>query len=177
MLESQHLNILKGWRESHNKVKENKYKHFSSPQENITNKELSNTQIYILFSLQSRSIRGIKENFKNMHKGNTLCPICERFSDSQEHLLQCQVLQNIYSIAPEIKYSHKYGTIEQQKSILRHMKLTSAWGMTYWGTPTPPPAYQGYILGHSGTRPGPTGTQPGAALEIFLVDISLVGIQ
>ena len=108
---------LEGLKDSHNKVKENKYKHFSSPQEYITSKELSNTQISILFSLRSRSIRGIKENFKNMHKDNTLCPICERFSDSQEHLLQCQVLQNIYSIAPEIKYSHIYGTIEQQKSI------------------------------------------------------------
>ena len=78
---------LEGLKNSHNKVKENKYKHFSSLQEYITSKELSDTQISILFSLRSRSIRGIKENFKNMHKDNTLCPICERFSDSQEHLI------------------------------------------------------------------------------------------
>ena len=100
-----------------NKVKENKYKHFSSPQEYITSKELSNTQISILFSLRSRSIRGIKENFKNMHKDNTLCPICERFSDSQEHLIQCQVLQDICLIGQKIIYNHIYGTIQEQKSI------------------------------------------------------------
>ena len=57
--------------------------------------ELSNTQISISFSLGTRSIRGIKENFKTMHKDNTLCQICKRFSDSKEHIIYCQVLQDI----------------------------------------------------------------------------------
>ena len=75
-----HLEELK---DSHTKVNENKYTHFNSPQEYITNMELFNTHISILFAFRSRSIRGIKEKFKNKYKDNTLCPICERFSDSQ----------------------------------------------------------------------------------------------
>ena len=54
-----------------------------------------------------------------MHKDNTLCPICERVSDSQEHLIECQVLQNICPKDNEINYNYIRGTIEEQKSIAK----------------------------------------------------------
>ena len=51
--------------------------------------------------------RGLKENFNNMHKDNTLYPICERLSDFQEHMIKCEV----------INYSYIHGTILEQKCI------------------------------------------------------------
>ena len=46
---------------------------------------------------------------------NTLCPLCERKSDTQCHVLNCQI---ILSIRPRnnthIKYEHINGSLEQQ---------------------------------------------------------------
>ena len=68
MVRKSAFKYLEDLKDGHNKVKENKYAQFTSPQEYITSMEISNTQISILFSLRIRSIRGIKENFKTMHR-------------------------------------------------------------------------------------------------------------
>ena len=87
-----HLPSLK---ESHYVVQVNEYCNLKNPQEYITRNYLNNTEKYILFGLRSQTIRGIRMNFQKMYPENSMCPMCERSLDTQEHLLLCQVLQKI----------------------------------------------------------------------------------
>ena len=58
MVKKSAFTYIEELKDSHTKVNKNKYTHFNSPQEYITNMKLSNTQNLILFVLRSRSIRG-----------------------------------------------------------------------------------------------------------------------
>ena len=65
-------------------------------------KTLSSKQCAILFALRSKSVRGISEN-KYLGQDYTLCPICERKTETQSHILDCEVM---LSIKPKLeKYS------------------------------------------------------------------------
>ena len=88
----QYLEKIKG---EHSKVRENKYVNFDKPQQYLTSKLFSNKQCAILFALKSKTIRGIRDNFGNMYSDNDLCPVCERCTDTQNHLIQCKVLLDI----------------------------------------------------------------------------------
>ena len=85
----------------------------------FTNKDISFRQSSIIFALKSRTLRGIKSNFKKMNPYNTLCPLCERCEDSQEHVLYCKVLQDImpHIILPQ--YEHLNGTPGQQTEFIQ----------------------------------------------------------
>ena len=113
------LDILK---ESHNKVELNQYDGLICPQGYLTSSTITNTHCYILFALRSHSVRGIKENFKNMFPQNTLC-LCERFSDTQQHLLHCKVLQDICPMKEQVYYNYIYGTTQQQEDIAKVFEL------------------------------------------------------
>ena len=91
----------------------------NNPQGYITSESMTNRQISILFALRSHSLRGIRENFKKMYLENTLCPICERFSDSQYHTLRCQVLLDIRPLEEDVNYDHIYGTTQQQEQLVK----------------------------------------------------------
>ena len=110
---------LEALKDSHSKVELNKYTNMNNPQGYITSKSMTKRQISILFALRSHSLRGIKENFKKMYLENTLCPICERFSDSQYHLLKCKVLLDIRPLEEDVDYKHIYGTTQQQELLIR----------------------------------------------------------
>ena len=56
-------------------------------------------------------------NFTNMYSENSLCPICERRPDTQEHLSLCPVLQSILPLVKHIDYSHIHGSVEPQVNI------------------------------------------------------------
>ena len=45
--------------------------------------------------------------------------MCERFSDSQLHTLQCQVLKHIRPIEGDVEYNHIYGTTQQQEQLVK----------------------------------------------------------
>ena len=76
-----------------------------------------NPRISIIFGLKSRTIRGIKLNFKNQYTENTLCPICERAEDTQEHVGCCPVLLGIKPQATLPLYENIYGNVHQQKEV------------------------------------------------------------
>ena len=62
-----------------------------------------------------------------MYSDNTLCPLCERSIDTQEHIAHCQVLKNCITEANVIDYTHLTGTLEQQASfITSYEKLLEA---------------------------------------------------
>ena len=54
-----------------------------------------------------------------MYLQNTLCPLCERLSGSQFHILQCQVLKDIRPMEENIEYNHIYGTTQQQEQLVK----------------------------------------------------------
>ena len=102
----------------HSKVRENKYLSFQKPQQYLTSKMFSNKQCALMFAIKSKTVRGIKVNFRNMYSDNTLCPICEQSIDSQNHLIQCKVLQDIIPLPNEVHFSDIEGSIDQQKAFI-----------------------------------------------------------
>ena len=60
----QYLKQIKG---EHSKVRENKYVNFDYPQQYLTSKLFSNKQCALLFALKNKTIRGIRDNFRNMY--------------------------------------------------------------------------------------------------------------
>ena len=110
---------LQALKESHSKVEHNQYDNLNHPQVYLTSETITNQQCSILFALRSHSLRGIRENFKKMYLQNTLCPLCERFSDSQLHILQCLVLKDIRPMVENVEYNHIYGTTQQQEQLVK----------------------------------------------------------
>ena len=109
---------LEDIKSGHSKVRENKYLSFQKPQQYLTSKMFSNKQCALMFAIKSKTVRGIKENFRNMYSDNTLCPICERSIDSQNHLIQCKVLQDIIPLPNEVHFRDIEGSIDQQKAFI-----------------------------------------------------------
>ena len=112
------FNNLQDMKRGHSKVKNNNYENLDKPQPYLISKLFTNDECSILFALRSKTIRGIRENFKHMYSDNTLCPICERTSDTQQHVLECKVLQDILPLKNHIKYNHINGTISEQKEFV-----------------------------------------------------------
>ena len=110
---------LQSIKEDHEKVRTNVYDSLKYPQAYITTKTLTNVEKSILFGLRNHTIRSIKMNFSNMYSENSLCPICERSPDIQEHLPLCPVLQSILPLVKHIDYNHIHGSVEQQKNMFR----------------------------------------------------------
>ena len=56
-----------------------------------------------------------------------LCPLCKSCEDTQEHVLLCNVLQNIFPLSSQIDYDYMRGTTEQQTDFLqvyeRYLKI------------------------------------------------------
>ena len=108
------LNLIK---EGHSKVRDIVYLGLKYPQPYHTDKTVTTQERSVIFGLKSRSIRGIKSNFKSQYSDNTLCTICERSEDLQEHIGCCPVLLAIKPQEIPIIYKHIYGSVEQQKKV------------------------------------------------------------
>ena len=61
-------------------------------------------------------------NFTNMYPENSLCPMCERSLDTQEHLLLCPVLQNILPLRKHVYYKQINGSVDQQETYVKIYK-------------------------------------------------------
>ena len=105
---------------NHEKGKNIHHENLSRTQKYMTTNKLNNKEVSLLFNLRCQSINGIKDNFHQMFKGNLKCDLCAIYVDSQEHLLQCQVLrQHINWNHEEIKYDHIYGSLQQQIEVTK----------------------------------------------------------
>ena len=109
---------LEGLKSNHSKVRDNKYVDLEKPQEYLTSKLFTNEQCFLIFALKSKTLRGVKANFKSMNQENYLCPVCERYPDTQEHIGQCQVMQDILPHNSQVKYIDLFGTAEKQKEFI-----------------------------------------------------------
>ena len=109
---------LKALKSGHSKVRANVYHHFEKPQDYLTSDIFSNPQCFIILALKSNTLRGVKSNFKSMNPDNYLCPLCERVPDSQQHISQCQILQDILPFPSSIDYTGLRGTVLEQKEFI-----------------------------------------------------------
>ena len=110
---------------SHEKVRDNKYENLKHPQEYLISTIFSNEETSLLFALRSRTVRGIRHNFPYLAlEGITVCPLCEASNDTQEHMLECPVL----GTAPAgVKYSHLWGKLAEQKEIVVEFAQRIQW--------------------------------------------------
>ena len=157
---------LENLKEGHSKVRDNVYLDFKHIQPYLRNKNITNRQSSILFSLRSKTIRGIKANFPKLYS-SILCPLCETHKDTQENLLLCKVLQNILPLNTHIEYGHMRGSNEQQTmfiqvyekyltirdELLESSGLGSSLPGLYSGPVLPQAASTGRAVGSNATSP------------------------
>ena len=78
---------------------------------------LTNHEVSLLFSLRSRTFRGVKNNFGMKDRCSLGCPTLE----DQEHWLMCG--KTTFNINTDIQYSQLYGTLEQKINIVKLISL------------------------------------------------------
>ena len=93
-------------------------------QEYITSGIFTNTEVEILMSFRSYSVRDFNKCFPSMYGGGQLmCKLSCNNDDSPEHLLQCQPLCSQLRLdaqieATEVKYYFLFGSLSQQKRVV-----------------------------------------------------------
>ena len=60
----------------------------------IRSELFSKEDIILLFSLRSRTVRGIKNDFSEYHKPNLSCPLCSKHLDSLAEVLNSTKLKH-----------------------------------------------------------------------------------
>ena len=83
------------------------------------NSYLTDTRIYpdqakFIFKMRTR-MYSVKCNFKNQYNGNYICDLCKIEDDTQEHLLQCKVLQYFVPeiLSSNVWYEDIFGNIDK----------------------------------------------------------------
>ena len=99
-------------------VRDNQYTDLNHMQPYLSNRKLSHSQISIMFSLRSKTLRNIRSNFPKMYS-SLLCPLCKSHEDTQENILLCKVLKNILPPNIHTEYEHMRGTTDQQTIFLQ----------------------------------------------------------
>lgn len=94
-IRSSAFQYLEGLKSNHSKVRDNQYTDLQKPQQYLTSKLFTNDQCFLIFALKSKTLRGVKTNTKSLYQENYLCPLCERYPDTQEHIGLCRVLRDI----------------------------------------------------------------------------------
>ena len=61
---------------------------------------------------------GFKKNFHGMSGGGRTCDLCRISNDSQEHLMECPVLEEHKRWDHTIQYSYIFGKKEQRKLLV-----------------------------------------------------------
>ena len=83
----------------------------------------SKDDITLIFSLCSRTVRGIKTDFSEQFKPNLSCPLCLKHLDSLQEVLNCSKLQSVVQSLPEetqelithTKYEDIFSDVLKQK--------------------------------------------------------------
>ena len=115
---------LKNTQSKHSKVKDIKYETYDA-QPYIHSSLFSNDEICLLAALRSHTVRGIRQNFKNLYKPNLSCPLkCQpagtpQIEDSQEHLLSCSKLKLVHNNVlanSRVVHDDIYSAVDKQKA-------------------------------------------------------------
>ena len=110
---------LETLKESHEKVKKNKYNNLNKPQEYISSNLFNNTEVSLLCALRSRTVRGIRDNFPYLvYGGDASCPVCAIHQDTQEHVLECSDIKAKVQPRPHVKYDQIFGNVGEQMELI-----------------------------------------------------------
>ena len=84
------------------------------PTEYLTDTRIYPEQAKFIFKMRTR-MYSVKCNFKNNFNENYICDLCKVEEDSQEHLLQCKVLQHFVPeiLKSKVRYEDIFGSIDQ----------------------------------------------------------------
>ena len=89
---------------NHSKIRSIKYTKLDM-QPYMKSELFSKDDISLLFSLRSRTVRGIKNDFSEHYKPNLSCPLCSNHLDSLPEVLNCIKLKsNVQSLPEHIQY-------------------------------------------------------------------------
>ena len=79
--------------QGHSKYKSVKHSSFKM-QSYLNDHTMSMDDIYFLFAMRTRTIRGIRSDFGNMYRTN-MCPLCNQHVDTIPALMECQELMAV----------------------------------------------------------------------------------
>ena len=92
---------LQGMQLKHSKTKDINY-HTFKMQDYMSDSSMNSEDINFLFALRTRTIQGIRKDFKGMFP-NVLCPLCQLHGDTIPNLMICQELTSV----PQNGSAHK----------------------------------------------------------------------
>ena len=109
--------------QTHSKVKNIEYEKHET-QKYMLNSTFSNQEVNLLHAFRSRTVRGIRTNFRIQYSRDLSCPlVCwppntPPIEDSQQHLMVCSKLQGVFSDCQKVQYGDIFGNVTQQKSVI-----------------------------------------------------------
>ena len=111
---------LKEKQSKHSKVKGIKYDKLET-QQYMKSQLFTNDEVNLLFAIRSRFI-DCKMNFKNKYDKNNLnCSVCEEEEETQEHLLNCKILNEklkiIENSQENVQYEDIFADHKKQKVV------------------------------------------------------------
>ena len=88
-------------------------------------KNLTTEEVKTLFQLRTRMI-DVKGNFSSAHTNNMWCKLCNLFTETQQHLLECPELRmrtkKIIKFK-EVEYRMIYGNLKNQEKVAKVFKI------------------------------------------------------
>ena len=109
---------------SHSKSKDLSFNGFK-PAEYLLTKNLTTEEVRTLFQLRTRMI-DVKGNFSSAHTNNMWCKLCNLFTETQQHLLECPELRmrtkKIIKFK-EVEYRMIYGNLKNQEKVAKVFKI------------------------------------------------------
>ena len=118
----QTLKYLRNKQQSHSKVNKIEYVKLVT-QSYLTSPIFSDYEAKLMFKVRTEFVN-CKMNFKFMHpQGDILCPLCNIHNDTQQHIIECEVIRRKVKsteiLNENIKYEDIYSeNIHKMKSIL-----------------------------------------------------------
>ena len=109
---------------SHSKSKDLSFNGFK-PAEYLLTKNLTTEEVRTLFQLRTRMI-DVKGNFSSAHTNNMWCKLCNLFTETQQHLLECPELRmrtkKIIKFK-EVEHRMSFGNLKNQEKVAKVFKI------------------------------------------------------
>ena len=121
-IKNEALKHLRNRQQTHSKVNKIQYVKLQT-QSYLTSPLFSDHEAKVIFKLRTEFLN-CKMNFKFMHpKGDLKCPLCNTHNDTQQHILECEIIRNKVKssemLNADIKYEDIYSeNIHKMKAII-----------------------------------------------------------
>ena len=122
------FNQLQERKLTHTKVQNIVYDGSRKPQPYLLNKKFDNEMSSLLFNPRCKTVNSFTDNFHTWYGKEPPCRLCEKYVDSQEHALLCDVIvkeltENQNQILNRTQYSDIFGNVEEQERITKMYQI------------------------------------------------------